>query len=171
MATTTQRRAAQAALAAVLALLAPAGRAAADADSARIVQGFKIAPVPLALKGLDRKAVGLGSYLVNALGGCNDCHTSPPFAVGHDPFLGQSEKINVVGYLAGGQHFGRGVVSPNLTPDAKGLPGGMTFKVFSAAIHLGRDPDHPGRLLQVMPWPTYRTMTDSDTLAIYTYLK
>jgi hypothetical protein len=24
--------------------------------------------------------VGLGSYLVNAAGGCNDCHTNPPYA-------------------------------------------------------------------------------------------
>jgi hypothetical protein len=27
-----------------------------------------------------------------------------------------------------------------------------------------------GKLLQVMPWPTYANMTDRDLLAIYTYL-
>ena len=52
----------------------------------RVARGFEIAPVPLNLAGLDRDLVGLGSYLVNAAGGCNDCHTNPPYAAGGDPF-------------------------------------------------------------------------------------
>ena len=51
----------------------------------RIVRGFQIAPVPLNLQGKDLALVGLGSYIVNAQGGCNDCHTNPPFADGGDP--------------------------------------------------------------------------------------
>ena len=39
---------------------------------------IQIAPVPLSLAGLNRDLVGLGSYLVNAIGGCQDCHTNPP---------------------------------------------------------------------------------------------
>jgi hypothetical protein len=34
----------------------------------------------------------------------------------------------------------------------------------------GTDFDHQGRLLQVMPWPTFQNLTDRDLLAIYTYL-
>src|SRR5438094_6482828 len=44
-------------------------------DDSRIKAGFRIAPVPLNFKGKNRERVGLGSYLVNAVGGCNDCHT------------------------------------------------------------------------------------------------
>ena len=50
-----------------------------DTFGARIARGFEIAPVPLNLNGLDRQLVGLGSYIVNGQGGCNDCHTNPPF--------------------------------------------------------------------------------------------
>jgi hypothetical protein len=44
----------------------------------RIRRGFEIAPVPLNLKGKDLRAVGLGSYLVNAVASCNDCHSAGP---------------------------------------------------------------------------------------------
>jgi len=66
---------------------ANAERAAAEGE--RIQKGLAIAPVPLNLQGRDRELVGLGSYLVNATGGCNDCHTNPPFAPGGDPFQGE----------------------------------------------------------------------------------
>src|SRR5690606_38167492 len=55
----------------------------------RILRGYQISPVPLDLRGKDLELVGLGSYLVNAAGGCNDCHTNPPFAPGGDPFMGE----------------------------------------------------------------------------------
>jgi hypothetical protein len=37
-------------------------------------------------------------------------------------------------------------------------------------IRTGEDPDDPGELLQVMPWPVYQTMTDRDVSAVYEYL-
>jgi hypothetical protein len=139
------------------------------ATARRIAEGFRIAPVPLDLQGLDRALVGLGSYIVNAQGGCNDCHTNPPYAPNGDPFDGGPVKINKKGYLAGGQEFGR-VVSANLTPDAKGKPAGHSFKQFLRLIRTGRHPGD-GRILQVMPWPAYRNMTDHDLRAIYEYLR
>ena len=60
--------------------------------------------------------VGLGSYLVNAVGGCNDCHTNPSYATGGDPFMGQKKVVNAKNYLAGGQAFGP-FISRNLTPE------------------------------------------------------
>src|SRR5580765_4934643 len=75
-------------------------------DAARIEQGFDIAPVPLHFQRKDRDLVGLGSYLVNAVGGCNDCHTNPPYAAGGDPYQGQKKVINAKNYLAGGVAFG-----------------------------------------------------------------
>jgi len=41
-------------------------------DISRIQIGYKIAPVRLNLAHRDLQMVGLGSYLVNAVGGCND---------------------------------------------------------------------------------------------------
>jgi hypothetical protein len=152
-------------------LLAPLAASASPASNAeRIAKGFRIAPVPLDLAGLDRKLVGLGSYLVNAVGGCNDCHTNPPYAAGGDPFAGEKKKINAAAYLAGGVNFGI-AISPNLTPDAKGRPAGLTLAQFVRTMRTGQDPDDPSELLQVMPWPVYQDMVYDDLRAIYTYLQ
>ena len=136
--------------------------------------GFKIAPVPLDLTDKSQVLVGLGSYLVNAVGGCNDCHTNPSYVPGGNPFLGQPKTINVAGYLAGGQQFSPpGVVSRDLTPE-NGLPAGRTYAQFKQIMRTGIDLNnaHPqlGPLLQVMPWPTYQSMTDRDLVAMYSYL-
>ena len=48
-----------------------------DHDS-RVAIGFQIAPVPLNLEGKDRALVGLGSYWVNAVASCDDCHSAGP---------------------------------------------------------------------------------------------
>jgi hypothetical protein len=145
---------------------------ARDLEAARIARGLRIAPVPLKLAGLDRDAVGLGSYIVNAQSGCNDCHTNPSYASGGDPFQGQGQpkRVNRAGYMAGGRPFGPSLVSPNITPDRNGRPGGMTLAKFLAAMRKGHDPDVPGRLLQVMPWPVFQDMTNHDLRAIYQYL-
>jgi len=144
--------------------------AADAAANARIRIGLDIAPVPLNLRGKNRALVGLGSYLVNAAGGCNDCHTSPPYAEGGDPFLGQPEVINAGRYLAGGTAFGP-FISRNLTPDENGRPAGLSFAQFSNTLRTGQDADNPNRLLQVMPWPVYGNLSNRDKFAIYQYLR
>jgi len=151
-----------------------------DRDS-RIRQGFQISPVPLNFRRDRREQVGLGSYLVNAVGGCNDCHTCPSFAPGHNPYGppfgppgGGDGKINSRNYLAGGTVFNPpGVTSANLTPDrVSHLPEqGHTFAEFKHLIRTGHDPDENNRILQVMPWPVYRNMTDDDLRAIYEFLR
>jgi hypothetical protein len=96
-------------------------------SESRIDRGFEIAPVPLKLEGKDRALVGLGSYLVNASGGCNDCHSGGPqtqYAPGGNPYFGQPTRINPATYLGGGRDFGPllptpgspHIVSRNLTP-------------------------------------------------------
>ena len=155
------------------------------AELERIVRGFQITPVKLNLKGKDLALVGLGSYNVNAKGGCNDCHTAPPFAAGGDPFLGEPKQVNEARYLAGGVPFGppddpNTPVSRNLTPRAStGLPAGLTWQQFRTTMRTGADlkqrpPSAPSAdhdLLQVMPWPVYQDMTDRDLRAIYEYLR
>src|SRR6266550_4693571 len=59
-------------------------------DASRIKLGFAIAPVPLNLAGKNRALVGLGSYIVNAVGDCNGCHSAGPpteFLAGGNPFF------------------------------------------------------------------------------------
>jgi hypothetical protein len=162
-----------------------------DGDESRIRRGYEIAPVPLNLAHKNRALVGLGSYIVNAVGECNGCHSAGPetqYLPGGNPYFGQPEMINPATYLGGGRDFGpypfptstTHIVSRNLTPDHTGLPiGGDTFEKFRHTIRTGHDPDqlHPnlpppfdGTLLQIMPWPAYRNMTERDLRAIYEYL-
>ena len=152
-----------------------AGFAARANELAEILRGYEIAPVPLNLAGKDWALVGLGSYIVNTTG-CNDCHTHPNYADGHNPYLGQPEMLNTTEYLAGGRVFGPVTapiaVSANITPDHNGRPAGLTLAGFLEVMHYGHDPrDPPGDLLQVMPWPLYRWKTDRELSAMYEYLR
>src|SRR6266478_1203130 len=177
----------------------PRVRADDDDNESKIQVGFAIAPVPLNLAGKNQALVGLGSYIVNAQGDCDGCHSAGPateFAPGGNPYFGQPTKINPATYLGGGRDFGPfpapgfpHIVSRNLTPDKTGLPeGGHTFSEFVQIIRTGKDFDHlhptctgmpnancvpppfDGDLLQIMPWPVYQHMTDHDLRAIYEYL-
>jgi hypothetical protein len=94
--------------------------------------------------------------------------------------------FNVSHYLAGGQCFGP-FMARNLTPDSHGLPEGLTEAEFITALRTGEDVycdkqppmggdpicslGPPTAVLQVMPWPTYHSMTDFDLKAIYAYLR
>jgi len=198
--------AARAALSAIFLTGAIAGSAALSADDGpdlrdpRVRIGFEITPVPLDLQGKDRELVGLGSYLVNAVGGCNDCHTQGPtseYAPGGNPFFGQPKVVNAAAYLGGGRDFGAlapntpHIVSRNLTPDKTGRPeGGRSFAEFLHIMRTGEDLDHlhppcsatvttdcfpstlpfDGNLLQIMPWPKFQSMTVHELRAIYEYL-
>jgi hypothetical protein len=67
-----------------------------ERDEVRIHRGFDIAPVPLDLVGKNRRLVGLGSYLVNAVGDCDGCHsagTQTEYAKGGNPYFGQKPAI------------------------------------------------------------------------------
>jgi len=138
-----------------------------EQDRARI--GLQIAPVELNVVGKDRKLVGLGSYLVNAVGGCNDCHTCPSYDPTNNPYKGMPGKVNRANYLAGGVMFGP-FTSRNITPDFSGKPAGLTREQFVAALRTGHDSEPPHDILQVMPWPVFRNMSDGDLHAIYEYL-
>ena len=150
-----------------IALMAAASAAFAAAEDNRIRKGEAIVPVPLDLEGKNSDLVFLGSYIVNAQGGCNDCHTNPSYAEGGDPFQGEPEQINVDGYLCGGMPFGP-VVSRDISPDEDGLPAGLERNEFIRLLRTGEEPD--GGLLQVMPWPVYGKMTRRDLSAVYAYL-
>jgi hypothetical protein len=172
--------------------------ASAESGDSRIQIGLNAAPVPLDTRGKNMALVGLGSYYVNVVGDCDGCHSAGPateFARGGNPYFNQPEQVNPATYLGGGRDFGpmipgsAHIVSRNLTPDASGLPiGGDSFEEFMHTIRTGIDPDHlhppctgapnancipapfDGNLLQIMPWPNLRKLSDQDLRAIYEYL-
>jgi hypothetical protein len=131
-----------------------------EGDEAKVQIGFRIAPVTLNLHGKNRNLVGLGSYIVNAVGDCNGCHTADPatqyippgnpylLKVPAGPFTGK-KIVNTATYLGGGNDFGplipgsANIVTRNLTPDKTGRPeGGHTFAEFRLIIKTGIDLDH-----------------------------
>jgi hypothetical protein len=134
------------------------GAHADENDDVLIRIGFEIAPVPLDLEGKDRRLVGLGSYIVNVVSNCNDCHSAGPatqYAKGGNPyFKGPQPTVeNPATYLGGGRVFPPlvankpgatpTIVSRNLTPDKTGRPeGGRTFAEFSYIMRTGTDLDH-----------------------------
>ena len=108
--------------------------------------------------------IARGSYLVNGVAACGDCHTSS------------------AGYLAGGRQFRLGVTdiqgastifSRNLTPDPEtGLD--LTEEEFIETFRTGRDfhdstAERPNRLL-VMPWEFYRFQSLADLKDMYAFL-
>lgn len=171
-----------------------------DDREAIVEEGLKIAPVPLNLANKDRSLVGLGSFIVNGVVACNDCHSAGPqtqYLSGGNPYFGQPKVENPATYLGGGRNFGPlipmpgapDIVSRNLTPDRTGLPeGGRSFDEFLRILKTGVDLDHvhppcsatvtanclappfDGNLLQIMPWPTLKNMSDHEIRAIYEYL-
>src|SRR5262249_44755617 len=134
----------------ILLLASPSARAQNDGQS-EIQIGFAISPVPLDFTGKNRSLVGLGSYIVNAQAGCNECH------VGSTP-------ANMGLYLAGGSP------GPNLTPDANGLPASFTLQQFFNAMRNGVD-DQGNPIEEPMPVRVFKNMTDRDLLAIYEFLR
>jgi hypothetical protein len=75
-------------------------------------QGKAITPVNVNLMGKDANLVYLGSYLVNAKGGCNGCHTCPSFS-GTNPFA------------VGGSGLPPGRGGPPATPPGRGAAPGL----------------------------------------------
>ncbi len=122
-------------------------------------------PVAVNLNGLTSaqvEMVGEGSYLVNAAGGCNDCHASAAGA-----------------FLGGGTQFGGApapftVYARNLTPDpTTGMK--LTMAQFETALQTGADFDTgdggaPTQQLLVMGWQSTRWMSKTDLDSIWMYL-
>lgn len=101
-----------------------------------------------------------GKYLVT-IAGCTDCHT-PQDAHGQ-PLSGMDFGG---GFILDGP-WGR-VASANITPD----PSGISYydqAVFTEAMRTGFVGAR--KLNQIMPWDSYRGMTDEDIVAMFAYLK
>jgi hypothetical protein len=136
----------------------------------RAKHGLDISPAPLDLTGKTGdqiEQIGQGSYIVNAIAGCGDCHSNPA--------SGPESPTNLLG---GGVPFALDAATPphmvytrNLTPDpTHGLQ--LTEAEFIDTMRTGKDHTATANeALVVMPWLGFRWMSVSDLKAIYAYLK
>lgn len=130
-----------------------------------------------------QKEFGRGSYLVNAVSACNECHGNPARDLTPgDNFL----HVNTANYLTGGEVFDtppplqatfRQVrsMSANLTGAENGFDG--TLLDFLTIIEEGVAPEagSDGELALdpvawPMPWPMFRHMILEDLVSIYTFV-
>ena len=107
-----------------------------------------------------RTAWARGEYLAQGVLGCIDCHT---------PMVnGQPERDKAFG---GGMEF-KGpwgnVESANITPDKTGISY-YNENLFIEAMRTGSVMGRP--LNPIMPWDTYRHMSDEDLKAIFAHLR
>jgi mono/diheme cytochrome c family protein len=120
--------------------------------------------------------VGRGSYVLNTLGGCNDCHTDGNGDGRADNGrLPGTFDVGTAGYLAGGvdigTRLGKGPIrSRNLTPDPDtGFK--LSEEQFISVLRFGADFSRPTALLRVDPhFPAGFRLTLDDLQAIYAYL-
>ncbi len=144
-----------------------------------------VAHVNAAVVGLtpdERARVGRGSYLVNAIMSCNDCHTDGngdgAFDVGLIP---NTVDVNTAAYLAGGVDVGTAfnfpvapLFSRNLTPETGDGSGGLflTETEFIQVMRFGADFRRPGGSLRVPPhFPVGYRLTLDDWQAVFAYLQ
>nr|CAL58680.1 cytochrome P450 dependent monooxygenase [Sorangium cellulosum] len=144
-------------------------------------RGFAIQPLaePAGLRDMTeeaRRQYGRGSYLVNAVAGCNTCHGNSG-AVATPP----GNKLDTANYLAGGRVFfiGDGLdatygvrrtMGANLIGEENGYK--APFETFFSVMTEGKQVDQPGAPVVGYPmrWNAFRNMTRDDLEAIYAYI-
>jgi mono/diheme cytochrome c family protein len=136
-------------------------------------------------------SVARGKYLVEAVGGCNDCHT--PYKMGDN---GPEPDMT---RMLSGHPAGASVTPPphlsgpwmaavsntftawagpwglsytkNLTPDKDTGLGTWTEQQFVDTLRNGREQGRGRQLLPPMPWQDFRLMNDDDLKSIFAFLK
>ena len=133
-----------------------------------------------------------GDYLVNVVGGCNDCHSPKSFndagmpypdpdrlLSGHPeglalPALGKKADGWVLFNMHNTAAAGPWGVSyaANISSDASGI-GNWSEEQFFKAMREGKYKGMEGSrpLMPPMPWQNYAKMSDEDLRAIFLYLK
>ncbi|MGC1185980.1 MAG: c-type cytochrome [Candidatus Acidiferrales bacterium] len=101
-----------------------------------------------------------GTYLVT-VAGCRDCHTP------QDKHGAPITSLDLAGGFVLAGPWGN-VASANITPDPSGIPY-YSDALFLQALRTGYVGTR--KLSQIMPWSSFRGMTDQDLLSIFAYLK
>jgi cytochrome c553 len=101
-----------------------------------------------------------GSYLVNTIGACGNCHARDTAFNRRPDLAGGLEEDAEIGH----------VVMPNITPDPETGVGKWTATEIVVAMRDGTRPD--GSIIgPPMPIPVYRQLSDHDAEAIAAYLR
>lgn len=150
-------------------------------DPGYVLRGLAIDPIANAavpgLSAAEQARYGRGSYLVNAIAHCNDCHTNSARANG---------KVNFASFMTGGAIFPTPpplqpllkttrVMSANLLgPNGyfNATPGGTNFSTFESALMTGLKTDEPPPQAPLgfpMPAKVFRNMTIDDIVSVYEY--
>ena len=143
-------------------------------DSDGVLRGFAIQPLAQpdlsALPANVQSLFGRGSYLVNAVGRCSECHTNPPRSLA-------TRKINTPAYLGGGMVFAapagqtlKRSMSRDLCGASNGYPAPFTdfAATFASGLRAGAAADPIA-----WPMPTWAlgNLTTQDLEALFTYLR
>ena len=142
----------------------------------------------------DSQQIERGKYLVDTIGGCNDCHTPKVFSEkGPQPDMSRmlsghpaDEKLpgippGVIAPDQWGALTNSGLTAwagpwgisfaANLTPDHETGLGSWTEEIFIKAIRTGKHLGEGRDILPPMPWPGFAAMTDHDLKAMFAYLR
>jgi len=111
----------------------------------------------------ETKALERGRYLAQIMD-CGGCHTE-------GALIGQPKsELALAGSTIGFEVPELGFVfPPNLTSDPETGLGKWSIEDIKRAVISGERPD--GRILAVMPWPSYAALTPEDATALATYIK
>src|SRR3984893_39244 len=128
---------------------------AVGASAAFILVGF------LSSVGFAETAIERGSYLVNTIGACGNCHARDTAGTRTTDLAGGFEfDDEIAGH----------VVMSNITPDPEPGIGKWTDAEIVVALRDGKRPD--GSIIgPPMPIPVYRQLSDHDAEAIAAYLQ
>ncbi len=145
------------------------------------------------MKKYTKAQIERGAYLVNTVGGCNDCHT-PKRMTPQGPVLDTDNLLSGHPSSQSPDPIPNGVLSPdgwgflgtagftsyagpwgisfaaNITPDSATGIGSWTEEMFIDCLRNGRFWGSGRPLLPPMPWQGLSHMTDSDLADMYAYL-
>jgi hypothetical protein len=163
---------------------------AAVPDPGHVLRGTAIVPLNIQPPSDPVQAAlyGRGSYLINAVIGCPNCHTHPDRT--GTSMTAVPTAVNTPAYLMGGEVWLAGPLAPtvrvvrsttaNLVGATNGFfaQPGTTFSVFLATItegvhadEISADAGPPRPLAFPMPYKFFRNMALDDLEALYTYLR
>jgi mono/diheme cytochrome c family protein len=123
-----------------------------------VVKAFMVKPV--GPKGEVAKTVSrdtsaaYGEYLAINVAECSGCHTKRDLS---GSFTGEP--------FAGGNEI-EGIITPNITTDSTGRIFGWSKQNFLSRFRMGKLVKN-----SVMPWSSYKRMTDDELTALYNYLQ
>lgn len=144
-------------------------------DPGNVLRGLTIDPInalPASASVGDQQLFGRGSYLVNAVAVCSECHTNRP----RDS---ATLKINTTQFLTGGFVFAVPPGLDALSHTTRTMSANLTgrthaslddYTTFLIKIDTGTIPDEGRPLAFPMPWQAFRNMLPEDLTSIYEYV-